>query len=59
MKKIITSVVKGKATKNCYRYDIIDNDKGIVGSVYINKTSLGEHPPEKLRIKVFEPKKVK
>lgn len=59
MDNVIVKATKAKKdTKNCYRYDIDENDKGIKGLVYIYKDNFGKtKPPLSIRIKVFEPKK--
>jgi hypothetical protein len=58
MDKVIVKASKDKDTKNCYRYNIDENDKGVAGIVYIKKSNFGDtKPPQSIHVKVFEPKK--
>ena len=56
MKRIILTFKKEKETKGTFRYQEVEGPGGetVVGSLYVKKTSLGDEPPERLRVTIEE-----
>ena len=54
MKSIIKTLVLEKSTKNTYRYQevVAQGDELAFGSLYIQKSLVGEEPPAKLQVTV-------
>jgi hypothetical protein len=56
MKRIVLEFRKAKETKGTFRYEEVEAAGGevAVGSLYVKKGTLGEQPPERLRVTIEE-----
>jgi hypothetical protein len=56
MKRIVLEFRKAKETKGTFRYEEVEaaGREPAVGSLYVKKVTLGESPPERLRVTIEE-----
>ncbi len=54
MNKLVLEFVRERETKGTWRYQEAESSDGepTVGSLYVQKTVLGERPPDRLRVTI-------